>query len=276
VVETERAVRAAREVAREQGLPAEQPRVVRDLTNVLVRLAPAPVVARVPVTLARLRDGDWFREEMRLARFLAEAGAPVAPLADEIDPGPHERDGFHISFWRWIDHDPARVDPAAAGRSLRELHAILARYPRELPTCDRLEEVERLLTTFEQTAEVVELRALAGRLEPVTGQPLHGDSHLRNVLWSREGPLWTDFENICRGPVEYDLACLRFRPGRDADEAVRAYGAYSEDRLTAVMPQLTLFLAAWTLAVVERTRSPEVHAEARRRVERALSYAREM
>jgi hypothetical protein len=258
------------------GLPADEPVVVRDLTNVLVHLAPAPVVARVPITLARLRGAEWFDEEMRIARFLAANDAPIAPPADDVDPGPHERDGFHVTLWRWIEHDPARFDPAGAGRALRELHEALGRYGGVLPTCDRLDEVRRLLATFETTDEIDRLRALADQLEPLEGRPLHGDAHLSNVLWSPAGPLWGDLENVCRGPVEYDLACLRFRGLPAAEDAITAYGTHDEPAIDAVMPHLTLFLAAWTLVVVGRTSAPAAQAEARRRVERALSYAREM
>ncbi|MEJ7568987.1 MAG: hypothetical protein WKF41_12060 [Gaiellaceae bacterium] len=53
------AVEAAVAVARGLGLKVEEPRVLRDLTNVLVHLVPTPVVARVPVTFARLRCRSW-------------------------------------------------------------------------------------------------------------------------------------------------------------------------------------------------------------------------
>ena len=263
-------VTAALETALSHGLPTDRPIVVRDLTNVLVHLQPAPVVARVPVTLARLRPPEWFAEELRLAQFLAAAGAPVAPPSDEVDPGPHRQDGFAITFWRWIDHDPARADPVAAGRSLRELHSVLERYTGELPSCDRLEEVRHVLTSL----GLDELLEFANRLEPLGGRPLHGDAHLANVLWSPTGPLWTDLENACRGPVEYDLACLRYRRLPEAEEAISAYGDHGD--VHAVMPLLALQLAAWTQLVAERSDDPSHHAEAQRRIERTLAYAREM
>jgi Phosphotransferase enzyme family len=272
----ERALAAVRAAARAQGLPTESPVIVRDLTNVLVHLAPAPVVARAPVTLARLRGKEWFEEEMRLARFLAERNAPIAPPADEVDSGPHERDGFQITFWRWIDHDPERLDARAAGHALSELHATLGDYRGELPTCDRLDEVRGVLATLDRSAEIEELSAFAERLDALDGRPLHGDAHLGNVLWSPAGPLWNDLENACRGPIEYDLACLRFRGLPAADEAIAAYGTHDPARIDEVMPHLTLALAAWTQLVVERSDVPSHHEEARRRIARALRYAREM
>src|SRR3989442_10987363 len=138
------AVDAALTVARAHGLPTGRPRLLRDLTNVIVHLEPAPVVARVPITLARLRGAEWFATEIALARFLMDADAPIAPLARDVDPGPHEQEGFFVTLWEYVDHDPERFDAGAAGESLRELHRALGRFPGELPSCDRLGEVRRL------------------------------------------------------------------------------------------------------------------------------------
>src|SRR5881397_750489 len=107
---------AALAVAMDHGLPTRDARVLRDLTNVLVHLSPAPVVARVPITLARLRDRDWFAQEIELAGFLAERGAPVAPPTDVVDRGPHEHGERLVCFWAYVDHDrngSTRRRPAA-------------------------------------------------------------------------------------------------------------------------------------------------------------------
>jgi Phosphotransferase enzyme family len=259
------AVHAALTAARRAGLPVDDPVVVRDSTNVLVHLSPAPVVARVQLTLSRLRGLPWAETEIAAAQFLAAAGAPVVPPARDVDPGPHVVGGRPITFWRWIDHDSAREDPAAAGRALRELHDAFADFPGALPSCDRLDEVRALVTSDE-------LRAFADRLPPLDGRPIHGDAHLRNVLWSPDGPLWGDLENVCRGPVAFDLASLRFRPSPESEAAIAAYGDAGD--VEAALPYVTLFLAAWTPVVADRVGTPEAHAEAQRRVDLALAYAR--
>jgi hypothetical protein len=277
LVDSARALAAATAAARSQGLPTGDMRVLRDLTNLLVHLAPAPVVARVPLTLSRLRGPEWFRGEVELARFLERAGAPVAPLAAGVDPGPHEHGGLVVTFWAYVDHDPARADGAAAGRSLRELHEALACWTGALPSCDRLDEVRRLLALLEPSelvsAEELEaLRALCAARRPIMGgRPVHGDSHLRNVLWSPEGPLWNDLENACAGPVEYDLACLSWRGQPGTAEALAAYGGHDKRRRDELEPVLALFLAAWTVVVVTRAPTPEGAEEARRRIRRALT-----
>ena len=267
---------AALAVARAHDLPTDGARVVRDSTNLLVHLAPAPVVARVPLTFTLAREPAWFAQEVALAAWLADRGAPVARPAE--DPGPHEHGGSLVTLWAYVDHDPAREDPAAAGRSLRALHEALADYPVQLPPCDRLSEVEDLLwrlspSPLASQEELTALRAAAIRLDPLpSGQALHGDVHLKNVLWSPDGPLWSDLENACSGPVEYDLASLMWRGMPGSEEALTAYGAHDPALVEAAQPALTLFLAAWTLVVASRVATPDALAMALRRVERALEY----
>ena len=277
VVDSPSALAAATVVAGAQGLPTGEMRVLRDLTNLLVHLSPAPVVARVPLTLSRLRGPQWFGAEVDLARFLEHAGAPVAPVAADVDPGPHLHGDLLVTFWAYVDHDDARADGPAAGRSLRELHEALGGWTGALPTCDRLEEVARLLAALEPSelvsaGELDALRALCARRRPLApGRPLHGDAHLRNILWSPDGPLWTDLENACSGPVEYDLACLSWRGQPGTEEALTAYGTHEEELRDALEPVLALFLAAWTIVVVSRAPTPGGIAEARERIRRALA-----
>ena len=280
-VPTERALAAVAAVARSHGLPVDRMRVVRDLTNVLVHLEPAPVVARVPITLARFRDPGWFAQVIDLARRLAHAGAPVAPPATDVDPGPHLRDGLVVEFWSYVENDPERFDAEAAGRSLRELHDALSRYSGSLPRFDRLDEVGRLLDSLTPSdiAKVEDLqllRAAHAQLsgEPVPdGPPLHGDAHLRNILWSTRGPLWSDLENACSGPPEYDLAALVYRRMDGTGRALAAYGEHDVELVEKVMPFLTLFLAAWTIPVVERAPESEVgRRELRRRLDSVRAW----
>ena len=251
------AVLAALETAADLGVRCREPVVLRDLTNVVVHLAPAPVVARVPITLGRLRGPEWEGGVVALATFLAEAGAPVVAPSRELPPGPHERDGFVVSFWQHVDHDPERFDAAEVGRSLAKLHEALASYPRPLPRFERLDEIARVIESLEPDDAAI-LREAHARLSARNAldarelRPIHGDVHFRNVLWSPDGPRWNDLENACLGPVEYDLAGITWRGDEGTDEALAAYGEHSAEWIELVMPYLALFLAAWTLDLAER------------------------
>jgi hypothetical protein len=103
---------AAVAVARAHGLRVEDPRVLRDRLNVLIHLRPAPVVARVAGSIAKVRPGTEFaRHEVDVAGHLARAGAPVVAPSAELPPGPHEHAGHVITFW---DHVPERRGRGAA------------------------------------------------------------------------------------------------------------------------------------------------------------------
>jgi hypothetical protein len=126
----EEAVEAAVAAGRGLGLRVDEPRVLRDLTNVLVHLAPAPVVARVPVTFSRLRGREWMEAELALVGALQGRGLPVAGPTREIAPGPYERDGFLVTFWDYVEIDPdSPLGAAAAGVSLRRIHDALVEVP---------------------------------------------------------------------------------------------------------------------------------------------------
>jgi hypothetical protein len=216
------AVAAAVDVARAHGIRVDEPVVLHDLFSVRVHLRPAPVVARIPTWVARLRaDAGGLARELDVARHLARAGAPVVPPSPELPPGPHDRDGFTISYWTYRPADPDRPAATAAdcAAMLPELHAALRGYPGELPALGPLLDLPGWLDQLDAVDHVVpasdrdRLHAAVERLTPLlqpdaTDQPLHGDVHAGNLIVTRDGPLWNDFEEVCRGPVEWDLATV--------------------------------------------------------------------
>ena len=218
-----RAVAAAVALARENGLRVEEPAVLNDLFSLMVRLRPAPVVARVATLMPRLRApiADWLGLDIAVTTFLSDRGAPVVAPSRELPAGPHERDGFAISFWTYVEPDPDRTPTAAdCSAMLPDLHDALRSYPGELPAlCANdiprgLEMLDRGATGLSGT-DVDLLRVSAERLRPLweapgdEAQPLHGDAHPGNLISTRDGGLlWIDFEDVCLGPVEWDLATI--------------------------------------------------------------------
>jgi hypothetical protein len=201
------AVAASVAVAGALGLPTTNPVIVAEGYSVRVRLDPAPVLTRV-VTVGRVLRGDpapWMEREVSVAQYLAASGAPVAPPWRE--PGPHEARGLAVSLWEWLEPAPEPVTPTVYGHLLKDLHDALASYDAQLPV------LVGPLTDVAAALEASDDRVLhesAARLVPLAMQwprrPLHGDAHTGNVLYTASGPRWIDFEDVCVGPLEWDLA----------------------------------------------------------------------
>ncbi|WP_167736050.1 aminoglycoside phosphotransferase family protein [Nocardioides sp. 503] len=204
------------------------PEVIAEGYSVRVRLHPHPVVSRV-VTAGqdlRPRPRPWLEREVAVGRFLASRHAHV--VAPWIDPGPHTVDGIDVSLWEWVEHTPSTVSGSDFGVMLGGLHAILATYEAPLPTLvGPLTDIATALERFDDPV----LHRAAAELVPLALtwplRPLHGDAHTGNVLVTPAGPRWTDFEDVCVGPVEWDLASLTL-----ADDAINAYpGTLDQGRL---------------------------------------------
>ncbi len=248
---------AAVAVARANGLTVSDPVILRDQLNVFIHLRPAPVVARVAGTIARVRPGaTWQRRELAIAGHLARVGAPVVAPSDELPPGPHEHDGHVISFWRYVEPTGEPVDPVAAGHALRECHEGLRSFSGSLPVLSGVTEAEALLMKLaaeealdRQAAttllhRIEDLHATLGSLRsPI--QPLHGDAHLNNVLQGPDGPLWNDWEDTCVGPLGWDAACLKLT--RDGGE--RAEAALAASGIHLDPGELSLWVEARSLQV---------------------------
>jgi hypothetical protein len=240
---TVRGLSAVSAVAAKEGLRSADPGILRDRGNLLVHLAPAPVVARVATLTGTRRMGDgWLRREVAVAGFLARAGAPVVAPSAEVDPGPHTHDGISLSFWDYVEEVGAPLDAAEAGRRLRVCHEALAGYEGELEPLGTLVEAEGWLEELAAEGRIdadsaVRLRGNVAEVRrqiealglPV--QAVHGDAHLDNAINTAAGPLWNDWEDTCLAPLALDLGCMQAAASvwGDAPEPVAAaLAAYGE------------------------------------------------
>jgi phosphotransferase family enzyme len=220
-----RAVDAAVAVARDHGLRVDEPVVLADLFSVQVHLAPAPVVAGVSTWAASIRPDitPWLERKVAVTEHLEAVGAPVVGNARELPPGPHERDGLAMTFTRWAPPDPDRApDVAECVAMLPDLHAALASYPGELPLLPAVHnDIPHGLAALERHPDALtgeERDRLLGaheRLAPFAADPgdttvLHGDVHPGNLHATGGELRWIDFEDVCRGPIGYDLALMRW------------------------------------------------------------------
>lgn len=232
---------AAASLADEHGLHYDEIDVLKHGSNLLVRLAPAPVVLRIATFTALIRDTavPYLEREVSLLSYLASVGASVMRPSDLLPPGPHVVGGWAMSAWRYVVHERGAVpDPITTLHMLDELHAALRAYPGELPllnpAADDLDRALRFAVRHDvySAAQAEDLRGrrdlvMAHLLSLVPqSQALHGDAFPRNSLLSPHGLVWIDLEDCCSGPVLWDLAVLIRQGGgeRVADIVRRRYG----------------------------------------------------
>jgi len=156
-----------------------------------------------------------------------------------------------MTVWEYVPHDRELPDAEEAGDSLRRLHEALADYPGEL---------EPLLGIRDWLVRLAGSDALRARIDELTplvfdssqpAQALHGDTGLTNLLRTEKGLLWNDFEDVCTGPVAWDVAgfvvSARLRGQTDAfvDDFLNAYGGPDLDELHDFIEAHELYTTVW-------------------------------
>ena len=241
--------------------------------NVLVRIEPGPVAARVSDVLRDFRDtAGSLGTEVRLCTELIETGAPVpAPVTRRL----FACGGREVTLWQWIDGGPGAGDPIEAGEALRACHAALATTSEPLEPWAMLREArtavaprapERFRAELERFGEAT-ARAVRN-LGPL--RPVHGDAHPGNFMWPARGVVLIDWEDAHLAPLEWDLACLVGAAralGDDfgwAEAALEAYGGgWDAEALARCEVARGFQAAAWTAALLERRPELEPRLEAR-------------
>ncbi|WP_103500732.1 MULTISPECIES: phosphotransferase [Streptomyces] len=232
---TAAALDAAVGAARDLGVTVTDATVVHDLFSVVVHLAPAPVVARVPTVLPPSETPDTLahrqQAELDVARWLADQGTPVIPPSPRVPRRPVQRDGFSATFWQYVEEDPDREpDYVANAERVAELHAAMRGYPgpltflsaadpgflteglamlERLPGFVDATDLDRARREWRILEPLVRSRAAFTRAFPgIDIQPVHGDSPPANIFHGADRDLFSDFELVTLGPVEWDLAAL--------------------------------------------------------------------
>ncbi|TWB69907.1 phosphotransferase family enzyme [Nitrospirillum amazonense] len=239
----------------------------------MLLLTPLSIVARIqsaePVEKARATA----ERELTVTRHLAFRGLPVLRPLEVALAGPHVLDGCVVSFWPYIDHAPLRrqADMIAAARGLRAIHEALMDFGGTLPPYQA--SVDQCWTVligmpraaFPATTDKEFLTenflALRHQLEALgtAARVLHGDAHKGNVLVGAHGPVWIDFESVCRGPLEFELATLPRYAHRHVGKA--------DTRLVDLFTDLkSVCVAVWCLA--DAGRSAEMRDAARYHLQR--------
>ena len=244
--EIRRALAAAISIASALGLPADDVIVLHDSNKLTVRLLPCDLVARIAPIAHQVAQF-----EIGLARRLAETQSPVAALDPRVEPRVHERDGFAVTLWTYYQPvAPREVSPAGYANALERLHAGMRQLDVRTPHfTDRVEEAQRLVQSSNLTPDLADadrellITTLRSRRQAIADrggaeQLLHGEPHPGNVLSTKSGPLFIDFETCCRGPVEFDIAHV-------PEDVSERYAAADKDLLIECRGLVLAMVAAW-------------------------------
>lgn len=240
-----RAKAAAVSVAASLGLAADDAVVLHNSNKLALRVTPCDVLARVTHS-----GEEVARLELQRVRRLAEAGCPVGAVEPRVDPLVYERGGFGVTLWVYYNSETLSVSPEDYAQSLAQLHAGMRTVDLASPRfTDRIADAQRVAANPDLCPELADAdrELLDGRLADLrrmidtlgaAEQLLHGEPHPGNVLGTEHGLVFVDFETICRGPVEFDLAHV--------PEAVCDHYPGTNQELLDICRQLVLaMVAAW-------------------------------
>jgi aminoglycoside phosphotransferase (APT) family kinase protein len=238
-----RAVAAATSVAESFDLAVEDAVVLNDSNRLVVRLMPCDVIARiVPLGYRVFPAAVGAEREVQVVRRLADADAPLAALEPRVGPRVFAQDGFEIQLLTYYEPVPMRVlPPEDYAKALERLHAAMRQIDVATPHfTDRVADVQEWVARRDATPDLTGderellLHTLSSLRQSVVDQHapeqlLHGEPHPWNVLDTKSGPRFVDFENCVRGPVEWDLgwvpaAVSERYSGADSDLVVNCRG----------------------------------------------------
>jgi aminoglycoside phosphotransferase (APT) family kinase protein len=155
------------------------------------------------------------RRELRIARWLADAGVPAVRAAE---PEALLVEGHPVTVWHRLPDAVRPAEPRDLAALLRIVHALptppFALSPREL--LGGVERWLRLAGDAIDPADAAYLRErrdgfaeAAARLTPrLTPGPIHGDALPRNVHIGPDGPVLVDLETFSADLREHDLVVM--------------------------------------------------------------------
>jgi len=212
------AIEAAVYVGMANGWSSADWKVLQRSNNVVVWLRPHPIVAKVGVFEHSERV---LTSEVEVAALLATAGAPVgSPAAPSVSTAPTS--GLPVSLWERLVPTDGSAAPQEVALTLKAVHNSLreVRGRVSLPSYEVwLDRARQTLYQDEEmhllpTSDLVFLREEFDRHRSAFeaaangSHVLHGEPHSGNFVVTADGPRLIDFEGVCIGPIEWDLASV--------------------------------------------------------------------
>lgn len=205
-------------VAKTIGLADITPIVLSNRGNLIIHLAPHPIVARLTNVISQeetdLANKRLYRE-LQVARHLQIKNVPVLLPTGLVDAGPYDVDGTWMTFWNYVPPTQLqRPSPSEAVGLVCDLYVGMKDFFDELPVLGVWERTSQSAARLMKSSDQ-RIQALLKLFHKVDEQmrlgtssliPCHGDAHARNLMPSPEGWIWTDFEDVSLMPAYWDLA----------------------------------------------------------------------
>ena len=255
---------AVSDFVRSAGFEVTAPVDLRSTNNVVIWLAPSPVVAKIS------DDGARSLRELEIARALESVGAPIVPSLNVGIQQPWRVGGKTVTFWRHQPHDDEETISAHhTALALHLLHSKLATIECMfvLPSFDvRLRDAVSALDSPGLPVDLSSGDRLLLRTALVEGMArlgsshsgtrvLHGSPHRMNILSAHGVPVFIDFETVETGPVGWDLAHL------DREVADRYPEEINQEALEICRRTISAATSTWCWASLERGPDMRFHAE---------------
>lgn len=194
------------------------------------------------------------------ADFLRSQNLPAVRLSKHFPNQPFDIGGRQVTVWEWLDVDDSiEGGYHAFGAALRGLHAVSNAFDYPVAELDPMKKIRNRLDRLtngnrlsEHHLDVLEVSyARALKLAPGLSRSrlgtgiLHGDALRKNAVQSGGRMHLIDFDSVCRGPLEWDLAPTLVAEKRlglselDCDAFLAGYGI-DRDALPDIEPAMII------------------------------------
>lgn len=222
------------------------------------------------------------------AEFLKDQDLPAVRLSDRFPGQPFDIGGRQVTIWEWLDsEDSADGGYHAFGAALRDLHAVSGEFDYPVTDLDPLRKIrsrldrlaadgrlaDRHLDILE--ASYAQTQAFASGLTQsrLGAGVLHGDALRKNAVQSGGRMHLIDFDSVCRGPLEWDIAptlVAEKRLGLGAADCDAFLAGYGIDRsaLPDIEPAMIVKQLSMTVVLcLKAGESDAIDAEIDRRLQ---------
>ncbi|MCO7126426.1 aminoglycoside phosphotransferase family protein [Sporolactobacillus shoreicorticis] len=207
-----------KQVTKKLGFSNIHPVILNDAGNLIVHLSPYPIVARI-MKLSPEDDRDFWKgilaRELKIAQHLEQCHIPIVPFCQRIGPGPYEIGNTWMTLWEYVSINDRKLSICEAVKMLDGMGKAMQLYSGELPrlgawrnasqAAKRVQEMDN--KGYEISLLLEEFIKINDRINHTELLvPSHGDAHPKNLVSTKTGWRWIDFEDVSLMPKFWDAA----------------------------------------------------------------------